>query len=651
MRDRSPRALERPPTTTTAGATTRPSAKRPRSAGRIRDDPIGGPPRTCAEPARLERERPLADVDERAEQDGRRRAGRARGPAARTIRPMPARAPAARRGSACAAACIRGTSWTADRTTNAIRWLTPRATSDSSRSSARVVNRNRTEATKTTSSRPAETSPKVSPSRVSANGPSVREDIAAARVEERVDDQDRRDQDRRDAQGPDESDRKSGRGRRRRAAATASGQEADRRQQERGDQENGRPGAWSAGCAGGASSIPRRSSRTRRPGGHSATVSFAAAEHRPDGHRQRGQDHEHDRVADRLVERVAGQALGERRLEDARGRASGRARRGRPCPPPVTPPKTPAAIGAEMSGRDEAGRQPPTQTGKSRACSPRRAQRTTSQPDEERRRQRPRRAPSGSDSARPVRSAPPRSGSGGPSPVTAVDRGEVAVGPNSRRKHGEDEGRRRDRRGADQVRPDARVVALELEDGPPADHADERRRRDDREPVTTNRICERPGRPDRRRGRPSPGRRAARRPAATTPSARARKPPTRASSDRSWKTPRLAQNPAIRPIDGRDRCEERGRRAGAARDRQDRPDEVRQQAGQGARPRSGERADEDRPDRVEVDRQAQRDDHRADGDVDRDRDRHQAQGRGREVARAPRDDGAGADRDHDRRAR
>ena len=46
-------------------------------------------------------------------------------------------------------------------------------------------------------------------------------------------------------------------------------------------------------------------------------------------------------------------------------------------------------------------------------------------------------------------------------------------------------------------------------------------------------------------------------------------------------------------------------RAGTAGDRQDRPDEVREDARQGAGPRSGKGADEDRPDRVEVDRQAQ----------------------------------------------
>ena len=74
---------------------------------------------------------------------------------------------------AAARACMRGTIWTADRTTNAIRWLAPRAMRASSMSSARVVNRNATDARKTTSTRPAEMSPKVSPSRVTDNGPSV----------------------------------------------------------------------------------------------------------------------------------------------------------------------------------------------------------------------------------------------------------------------------------------------------------------------------------------------------------------------------------------------------------------------------------------------------------------------------------------------
>ena len=58
--------------------------------------------------------------------------------------------------------------------------------------------------------------------------------------------------------------------------------------------------------------------------------------------------------------------------------------------------------------------------------------------------------------------------------------------------------------------------------------------------------------------------------------------------------------------DAGDRREERSRRTGATRDRQDRPDEVRQDAGQRARPRPCECADEDGPDRIEIDRQAER---------------------------------------------
>ena len=67
--------------------------------------------------------------------------------------------------------CIRGTIWTADRTTNEIRWLAPREMSDSSRSSASVVNRKAIDARNATSTRPAEISPNVSPSRVIASGP------------------------------------------------------------------------------------------------------------------------------------------------------------------------------------------------------------------------------------------------------------------------------------------------------------------------------------------------------------------------------------------------------------------------------------------------------------------------------------------------
>ena len=92
-----------------------------------------------------------------------------------------------------------------------------------------------------------------------------------------------------------------------------------------------------------------------------------------------------------------------------------------------------------------------------------------------------------------------------------------------------------------------------------------------------------------------------------------------------------------------DRREERDRRAGAAGDRQDRPDQVGKQAGQGAGPRPGKHADEHGPDRVEVDRHAQCDRDRADGDVDRDRHGHERQ-RGRlKVTRAAADDG---DEDH-----
>ena len=68
--------------------------------------------------------------------------------------------------------CIRGTIWTADSTTNEIRWLAPREMSVSSMSSARVVNRKATEARNATRTRPAEMSPKVRPSRLIDSGPS-----------------------------------------------------------------------------------------------------------------------------------------------------------------------------------------------------------------------------------------------------------------------------------------------------------------------------------------------------------------------------------------------------------------------------------------------------------------------------------------------
>jgi hypothetical protein len=101
--------------------------------------------------------------------------------------------------------------------------------------------------------------------------------------------------------------------------------------------------------------------------------------------------------------------------------------------------------------------------------------------------------------------------------------------------------------------------------------------------------------------------------------------------------------------DRRHRGEEGGGRAGPAGDWEDRPDQVRQEAGQGAGPRAGDDADKHRPDRIEVDRQAQGHDDRPDRDVDRDRDRHQRQGGGREVPRADRDDRKQDDAGHQRR--
>ena len=76
--------------------------------------------------------------------------------------------------------------------------------------------------------------------------------------------------------------------------------------------------------------------------------------------------------------------------------------------------------------------------------------------------------------------------------------------------------------------------------------------------------------------------------------------------------------------DGRDDGECRGRPVLERRRQHERPQQVRQRPGQGARDRSRQRGDEDRADAVEVDRDLQRvRDRRAEDDVDRDRDRHE----------------------------
>ena len=230
---------------------------------RVGHDAVGGPPRPRPEPARLERERPLADVHERAEHDR---------PDERDERPEPPPERALERSPrACwasridpARSCIRGTIWTADRTTNEIRWLAPRAMSDSSRSSARVVNRKAIAARKTTRIAPAGDEPEGQALTRERERPDRQQDVRRAREEEPVDDQDRDQQEGRDAHRPERRPEQAGR--------PDGGQDRDgqdrqdeRRQQERGQQDEDRArGAWSAGSGDGASSTPRRNSRWPR---------------------------------------------------------------------------------------------------------------------------------------------------------------------------------------------------------------------------------------------------------------------------------------------------------------------------------------------------------------------------------------------------
>ncbi len=250
--------------------------------------------------------------------------------------------------------------------------------------------------------------------------------------------------------------------------------------------------------------------------------------------------------------------------------------------------------------------------------------------------------PSGSDSARPVRFAPPRKVSGRAVGLDPGDRREVAGRAEQQPQHGEHEGERGDGRRADQVLADDRIVALEREDRPAGDPADDdadgdRPDRDGQEhPLVLRSVS---GSVTPRSGMPIVAwttRNATNAP--TIPAASARKPPTRTSSGRSWKTPRLAQKPAIRPMTPATGAKKAAVGPAPPGHRQDRPDQVRQDAGQRARPRSRQGADEHGPDRVEVDRQTERDGDRADRDVDRDGDRHQRQDGGRQVARPTRDD-------------
>ena len=164
--------------------------------------------------------------------------GRALASAPRASRPSTAGhgRPAARLDAARARSCIRGTSWTADSTTNAIRWLTPRATRPSSRSSASVVNSSTIDAPKTTASRTPETSPNVRPSRVTARGPSDAEHVLTAREQEAVEDHDRHEQERGDPKRTEQPSSQPGRRRRNATTAIPRTPRVDGRQEERGDQ-------------------------------------------------------------------------------------------------------------------------------------------------------------------------------------------------------------------------------------------------------------------------------------------------------------------------------------------------------------------------------------------------------------------------------
>ena len=83
-------------TTTAAGQDEQPQ---PSIDRRVGHHAVGGPSGSRPEPARLEREGPLADVDERSEQDRGRRAARACAAVRRTSLRSTAREPAAPRGS------------------------------------------------------------------------------------------------------------------------------------------------------------------------------------------------------------------------------------------------------------------------------------------------------------------------------------------------------------------------------------------------------------------------------------------------------------------------------------------------------------------------------------------------------------------------
>ena len=155
-----------------------------------------------------------------------------------------------------ARSCIRGTIWTADRTTNAIRWLAPRATSASSRSSASVVNRNATEREEGDHEPSGRDEPEGQPLTGDRERPDVDEDVRRAREEQRVDDEDRDEQDGRDPQRPEHRPGGARRTTRRRRASRA---RTGRTTAAAGTPPAGParpPAASSADCADAASSIP-----------------------------------------------------------------------------------------------------------------------------------------------------------------------------------------------------------------------------------------------------------------------------------------------------------------------------------------------------------------------------------------------------------
>ena len=331
------------------------------------------------------------------------------------------------------------------------------AMSASSRSSASVVNRNRTEARNATRTRPAEIEPERQALAGDRERPERDQDVLRRREEQAVDDDDREQQDGRDAHRPHERPeqaRRPGRDERWRRARTGRTIGGSRKAASR---TNPRPRSLVSGLRRWSQLDPRRSSRLSRTSscvaGRAARVirdrGLAAAVHRPDRDRQGAQDEEDDRVADRLVERIAGQALREHRLEDVETERPEERDQG-----------VRAATGdaAEDAGRDrgrdgrrdQAGRQAadPDREEPGVLAAPRPG------PGAERRPGRRRPPPD-----RPERIGQGEAGQVGAAEegvrravrVDAVDRREVAGRAEQQAQDREDERERSDRRGADEV--------------------------------------------------------------------------------------------------------------------------------------------------------------------------------------------------------